>query len=520
MSHIQAGSGDGSISQEEILKLIEKLKNANFGPLDQAMAYKTNLSAADQKPEAKKEEITISEDLMDKSIGEQTTKPKKVKKTIKVKKKPDIPKNLLDLKVIHLPGRMPVLNVSTYDVAKVIGSIFEKLKISAVIKILESKIIEQIFLLTNVSKKTPQTDQLLAKKSNNYVSPLEDKRQRNIFICMRPFNGDISRILALADSLDTDSELPDVIQSMKNSLPTQAEIDFAVSSVESCLKQNPDMDISQLPAVDQFVYNLAPYKDIIHHFEILIEMIDFEEECDILSQYLDAIFMSSRSLSNSELVNILLSIILALVNYFNSQKRGIVYGFSIEYLPQIDQIKSKTYEQITLMHLIAYFMLQNFEYLVGSRIDFTYLAMASTLKMDEIIARTRTVGNRVKKIRDEMERRLLGLAGKNSYSYSVKPEFESKVKKFENLYSELNENLTLTQVAYLEVAKLFNIQKLDQSTVIFESWKAFFKNFSDALADLETPKISQIFYGKQKTPAKETEQNGIIEEELSASDNT
>ena len=143
------------------------------------------------------------------------------------------------------------------------------------------------------------------------------------------------------------------------------------------------------------------------YFKKILETIsEFGKEHSTVQTYLNAIFISTKCLMESELIQTLLSLVLVLGNHLNSQKRGLTYGFKIESIKRIASAKSKNFPGVNLMHVIAHYMLAHYSHLLETLPDFDSLESACQISINEINQSLSELFGQFSIAKTELDRRL------------------------------------------------------------------------------------------------------------------
>ncbi|XP_065839537.1 formin-like protein 2 isoform X2 [Oscarella lobularis] len=241
-------------------------------------------------------------------------------------------------------------------------------------------------LKKNVDKK-PEKDQAL----------LDPSRARNLGITLKRIGLSADVTVSAINDLDL-SVLPvEYVELLLKLVPTDSEVKLFERYVAD------GKPLKKLNETDFFMYKLTQVERLLPKLKILAYIGNFFDNIHMLIPQLDAIIAASNSLLNSQKLKKLIEIVLAFGNYMNSSKRGGVYGFRLQSLDLLNELRSTDRKTTLLEHLVLV-VKEHFSDVAGFVKELQFLDKAATASLDAVIADVRELTRNVQVAKAEKER--------------------------------------------------------------------------------------------------------------------
>uniref|UniRef100_A0A671S6G3 FH2 domain-containing protein n=1 Tax=Sinocyclocheilus anshuiensis TaxID=1608454 RepID=A0A671S6G3_9TELE len=156
----------------------------------------------------------------------------------------------------------------------------------------------------------------------------------------------------------------------------------------------------ELSEEDRFMVAFSKIPRLAQRISTLTFMGNFSESILLLKPQLNAIIASSMSIKSSSKLKKILEIILAFGNYMNSGKRGSAYGFRLQSLDLLLDMKS-TDRKLTLLHFIVSIIQEKYPQLHNFHTELHCLDKAALVSLDSILADVRSLEKGMEVVRKE-----------------------------------------------------------------------------------------------------------------------
>ncbi|XP_057175687.1 formin-like protein 1 [Triplophysa rosa] len=180
---------------------------------------------------------------------------------------------------------------------------------------------------------------------------------------------------------------------------------FIPSDYELKLIQNFEREgrsLAELSEEDRFMVAFSKIPRLSQRISTMTFMGSFSESIQLLQPQLNAILAASMSIKSSSKLKKILEIILAFGNYMNSGKRGSAYGFRLQSLDLLLDMKSTDRKQ-TLLHFIISIIQEKYPQLQNFHTELHFLDKAALVSLDSIIADVRSLEKGMEMVRKEFQ---------------------------------------------------------------------------------------------------------------------
>ncbi|XP_009882025.1 PREDICTED: formin-like protein 1 [Charadrius vociferus] len=352
--------------QEHVNQLTEKLQDAENDSMAKIAELEKQLSQARRELEA----LRVS--------------------TLKVKKP------------IQTKFRMPVFNWVALKPSQIDGTVFTELNDEKVLQELDMSDFEEQF---KTKAQGPGLDISALKvkatqKAPSKVTLMESNRAKNLAITLRKGGRSIQDICTAIETYDQQALSLDFLELLLRFLPTEYERTL-IGKFER--EQQPPEELSD---EDQFMIRFSKIPRLAERMNVMIFLGNFNDTAQLLMPQLNAIIAASMSLkSSTKLRNILepLCLVLAFGNYMNSSKRGAAYGFRLQSLDALLEMKSTDRKQ-TLLHYLVRVITEKYPELTGFHTELHFLDKAGTVSLDSVLQDVRSLQQGMELTRKEFMR--------------------------------------------------------------------------------------------------------------------
>ncbi|KAF1485730.1 Formin-like protein 1, partial [Megadyptes antipodes antipodes] len=201
---------------------------------------------------------------------------------------------------------------------------------------------------------------------------------------------------------------------------------------------------------------------------------------------LNAIIAASMSLKSSSKLRNILEIVLAFGNYMNSSKRGAAYGFRLQSLDALLEMKSTDRKQ-TLLHYLVRVIMEKYPELTGFHTELHFLDKAGTVSLDSVLQDVRSLQQGMELTRKEFMRQ------------DDSPVLKDFLKVNLEVMEKLQADSKTAKEAYESAVEYFGENpKTSPPTTFFPMFLRFIRAYKKAEQDIE-------LWKKQEAAAKEAE---------------
>ncbi|CAN8201987.1 unnamed protein product [Coccothraustes coccothraustes] len=385
-------------------------------------------------------------------------------------------------KPIQTKFRMPVFNWVALKPSQIDGTVFTELNDEKVLQELDMSDFEEQFK-TKAQGPALDISALKAKatqKAPSKVTLMESNRAKNLAITLRKGGRSVQDICTAIETYDQQALSLDFLELLLRFLPTEYERTL-IGKFER--DQQPPEELSD---EDQFMIRFSKIPRLAERMNVMIFLGSFGDTAQLLMPQLNAIIAASMSLKSSSKLRHILEIVLAFGNYMNSSKRGAAYGFRLQSLDALLEMKSTDRKQ-TLLHYLVRVIMEKYPELTGFHTELHFLDKAGTVSLDGVLQDVRSLQQGMELTRREFMRQ----------------DDSPVLKDFLRVNSEVMEKLQAdsktAKEAYESAVEYFGENpKTSPPTTFFPMFMRFIKAYKKAEQDIE-------LWKKQEAAAKEAE---------------
>ncbi|XP_016146869.1 formin-like protein 1 isoform X2 [Sinocyclocheilus grahami] len=299
-------------------------------------------------------------------------------------------------KPIKTKYRMPLLNWQALMEEQVAGTVFTELDDESVLGELNMDVFEELFK-TKAQSAPVDVGTLkvkVAHKASSKIALLEPNRAKNLAITLRKGGMSTAQICTAIQTYDLDLLKSDFLELLERFIPS----DYELKLIENYEREgHPLLELSE---EDQFMVAFSKTQRLAQRISTLTFMGNFSESILLLKPQLNAIIAASMSIKSSSKLKKILEIILAFGNYMNSGKRGSAYGFRLQSLDLLLDMKS-TDRKLTLLHFIVSIIQEKYPQLHSFHTELHCLDKAALVSLDSILADVRSLEKGMEVVRKE-----------------------------------------------------------------------------------------------------------------------
>ncbi|KAF3817020.1 hypothetical protein GH733_014368 [Mirounga leonina] len=289
-------------------------------------------------------------------------------------------------KPIQTKFRMPLLNWVALKPNQITGTVFTELNDEKVLQELDMSDFEEQF---KTKSQGPSLDLSAlkgkaAQKAPSKATLIEANRAKNLAITLRKGNLGADRICQAIETYDLQALGLDFLELLTRFLPTEYERSL-IARFEQ--EQRPMEELSE---EDRFMLRFNRIPRLPERMATLTFLGNFPDTVQLLMPQLNAIIAASMSIKSSDKLRQILEIVLAFGNYMNSSKRGAAYGFRLQSLDVLLEMKSTDRKQ-TLLHYLVKVIAEKYPQLTGFHSDLHFLDKAGSVSLDSILGDVRSL---------------------------------------------------------------------------------------------------------------------------------
>ncbi|KAM8988734.1 formin-like protein 1 isoform 2-T2 [Ara ararauna] len=385
-------------------------------------------------------------------------------------------------KPIQTKFRMPVFNWVALKPSQIDGTVFNELNDEKVLQELDMSDFEEQF---KTKAQGPALDISALKvkatqKAPNKVTLMESNRAKNLAITLRKGGCSIQDICTAIETYDQQALSLDFLELLLRFLPTEYERTL-IGKFER--EQQPPEELSD---EDQFMIRFSKIPRLAERMNVMIFLGNFSDTAQLLMPQLNAIIAASMSLKSSSKLRNILEIVLAFGNYMNSSKRGAAYGFRLQSLDALLEMKSTDRKQ-TLLHYLVRVIMEKYPGLTGFHTELHFLDKAGTVSLDSVLQDVRGLQQGMELTRKEFMRQ------------DDSPVLKDFLKVNSEVMEKLQADSKTAKEAYESAVEYFGENpKTSPPTTFFPMFMRFIKAYKKAEQDIE-------MWKKQEAAAKEAE---------------
>ncbi|XP_036079005.1 formin-like protein 1 isoform X3 [Rousettus aegyptiacus] len=289
-------------------------------------------------------------------------------------------------KPIQTKFRMPLLNWVALKPNQITGTVFTELNDEKVLQELDMSDFEEQF---KTKSQGPSLDLSALKGRATQKAPskailIEANRAKNLAITLRKGNLGADRICQAIETYDLQTLGLDFLELLTRFLPTEYERSL-IARFEK--EQRPMEELSE---EDRFILRFSRIPRLPERMTTLTFLGNFPDTVQLLMPQLNAIIAASMSIKSSDKLRQILEIVLAFGNYMNSSKRGAAYGFRLQSLDALLEMKSTDRKQ-TLLHYLVKVIAEKYPQLTGFHSDLHFLDKAGSVSLDSVLGDVRSL---------------------------------------------------------------------------------------------------------------------------------
>ncbi|XP_016327404.1 formin-like protein 1 [Sinocyclocheilus anshuiensis] len=234
----------------------------------------------------------------------------------------------------------------------------------------------------------------VAHKASSKIALLEPNRAKNLAITLRKGGMSTAQICTAIQTYNLDLLKSDFLELLERFIPS----DYELKLIENYEREgHPLLELSE---EDRFMVAFSKTPRLAQRISTLTFMGNFSESILLLKPQLNAIIAASMSIKSSSKLKKILEIILAFGNYMNSGKRGSAYGFRLQSLDLLLDMKS-TDRKLTLLHFIVSIIQEKYPQLHSFHTELHCLDKAALVSLDSILADVRSLEKGMEVVRKE-----------------------------------------------------------------------------------------------------------------------
>ncbi|XP_077169055.1 formin-like protein 1 isoform X3 [Paroedura picta] len=393
-------------------------------------------------------------------------------------------------KPIQTKFRMPTFNWVALKPNQINGTVFNELNDEKVLQVLDMNDFEEQFK-TKAQGPSLELSSLTAKasqKAPSKVTLIECNRAKNLAITLRKGGLTIDGICKAIQTYDLQSLNLDFLELLTRFIPTEYELAL-IRKYEK--EQRP---LEELSDEDLFMIKFSKIPRLAERMSIMTFLGNFGDTVQLLMPQLNSIIAGSMSLKSSTKLRQILEIVLAFGNYLNSSKRGAAYGFRLQSLDALLDMKSTDRKQ-TLLHYIVRVILEKYPELVNFASELHFLDKAGAVSLDSVLQDVRGLQRGMELTRKEFMRQ--------DDSAVLKDFLKANTEVMEKLQADSK----TAQDAYESTVEYFGENpKTTPPTMFFPTFVRFVKAYKKAEEDIQ-------LWKKQEAAVKEEEEVDTLRKE-------
>ncbi|XP_014252298.1 formin-like protein CG32138 isoform X2 [Cimex lectularius] len=369
---------------------------------------------------------------------------------------------------IQTKNRLPTLNWAAMRPNQVRGTIFCELDDGRIFNKIDFNDFEEKFKMPGPpSKDHSMTDSSLSTmpskrfKKSDLISLLEHNRLRNIAISKRKIGLAIEDITKAVNSLDLRLIPLETVELLMKMIPTEGEAKKYKKYLED------KKDICALTEEDRLLLELNKITNLPNKLSILHYMGNFNENISFIAPQIEMLKVASNAVRHSSKFKGVLEVVLAFGNYVNSAKRGPAYGFKLQSLDSLTDLKTAD-KKTSLINYIADTIRLKLPELMDFDTELTNIEKAATISLENLVSDVKELEKGMDSVRKENSGRSDGVL--NDF-------LSSSEERLKSLQARLEEAKAL----FRETAEYFGeCSRTTDPTTFFSFFVRFVKAFKAA----------------------------------------
>ncbi|OQR79848.1 formin protein CG32138-like, partial [Tropilaelaps mercedesae] len=308
--------------------------------------------------------------------------------------------------------------------------------------------------------KTDRPDDTMKKfRGPEKVSVLDHNRLRNMAICRRKLDLPTDAVVRLVNNLDLKSMSHDQLETLMRMVPNEAE--------SKALKQyeKDHKNVDGLTDEDKFLLQLTKVERLQQKLNIMHYMSTFQETASTISPQVHAVTHAARTIKTSKKVSQMLELILMFGNMMNGAKRGAAYGFKLQSLDVLSDLKSAD-KKFSLLHFIMEVVKEEFPEMVSIDQELRITEKAAQASLENLLTDQAELEKGMELCRRELTLR----KDKDLVLQEFLTQNEEKLRK-------LVSDIAVAKEAYADCVSFYGESARTVSTnTFFSTLHRFFKN--------------------------------------------
>lgn len=307
------------------------------------------------------------------------------------------------------------------------------------------------------------------------ISVFDAKRSQNINILIKSMKISAEDIKRAIYDIDLKILTPHVITELMKLVPSQDEIQML---------QSFENDAHNFAAPEKFVWELTRISRYSERVKALNTKAMFDEWCEDAKKNIKAWAIGCKEVNTSKKFKDLLQIVLALGNYLNTGQRGGAYGFKLESLLKVAEVRSTVdNRRYTLLHYLVELLEKKFPDIKDWREDMKSMEIASKVELPALRANLQSIKVGLKDAQALMDAIAADPRDPTDQFANIMTDW---IKGSQKKYEQLDQAFKDAENAYTEVCKSFGEDpKALQPNEFFLKFHMFINQFNQAQTDNE-----------------------------------
>ncbi|XP_073971470.1 formin-like protein isoform X2 [Rhodnius prolixus] len=284
---------------------------------------------------------------------------------------------------IQTKNRLPTLNWAAMRPNQVRGTVFCELDDSHIFNRIDFDDFEEKFKMPGPHSKDVNDTGLSTLPSKRFkksdlISLLEHDRLRNIAISKRKIGLATEDIAKAIHSLDLRQIPLETVELLMKVVPTDVESKKYRKYIEE------RKDVNALTEEDRLLLELNKISNLTGKLTVLHFMGNFNENVNFIAPQIEMLRAASESVRRSAKLKGVLEVVLAFGNYVNSAKRGPAYGYKLQSLDSLSDLKTAD-KKSTLINYIADTIKSKLSELMDFDKELKHIDRAATISLENLI---------------------------------------------------------------------------------------------------------------------------------------
>ncbi|CAI5450921.1 unnamed protein product [Caenorhabditis angaria] len=343
------------------------------------------------------------------------------------------------------------------------------------------------------------------------ISVIDPRRYQNCTIMLSKLKLSHKEICQAIMTMDEKSKLPkDMIEQMLKFVPTKEE----QTLINEAVQKNGNGEPTVLALADRYMFEVSKIKRFEQRLRCLHTIRTFRDRIDTIVPCIKGVVNATNALQSSKRFRQFLTIVLAAGNYLNSGKRnGNAYGFELNSLNKLTDVKYSTRQDRNLLHWIIQFIEKKYPDITKLKRDLSTVLEAARFSQSETAAEIRSLEESILLIRRELnilETPESVPEKEDKFEKVAKSFISSATTEFHNLEKQFKE----MKLKFEECSKYFCFQSTTSPEEMFSVISKFLTTFTEyhhqlwnEIEEEEKAKrqtIARTFLAKKSTARRNT----------------